>query len=573
MKAVIMAGGEGSRLRPITCDIPKPMARLCGRPVVEYILDLLIRHGLEEATLTLKYLPHVITEHFANGVYHRLPLRFVEETEPLGTAGSVKNAMKGAREAFLVMSGDALCDYDLTAAIRFHEQSGSAVTMITAKVSDPREYGLVRTQEDGRVMGFLEKPGWGQAVCDVANTGIYIIEPSCLEKIPDGKPFDFAKDLFPLLMERGEKISAFTAEGYWCDIGDLRSYLTCQQDMLHGRVNCGMPTQIAQGIFARDTLPREDFQIIPPVYIGERVDIAPGAIIGPDTILDDGVLVESSAKLHGALLLPNARACRGAAMRNSILGAGATLKHSASLYENAVAGAGARIGAHSSVQPGVLIWPQKVVLDNQVVSSNVKYDSTRSSLFDETGVQGEAGNELTPELCARLGAALGSTKQGEKTGIAFAPGGESKMLLYALQAGLMSVGSHVWNFGAGFPSQLSFFTAFCGLGLGVFISGSRIHVVGQQGLPLPRYLERDIETRFARGEFNRVAGKLCREAADMSSIHMIYARELMKQAGTSFFSRMPVWVESENERIRDLLEETLCRLGCVRKEDGLKIWI
>lgn len=296
MKAVVMAGGEGTRLRPLTCNIPKPMARLCGRPVLCYILDLLAQNGVDEVYLTLKYLPQEVTSYFNQGNYCGMQLHFVEEEIPLGTAGGVKNAARGFQEPFLVISGDALCDYQLREAVAFHNASGAQATLVTAQVEDPREYGLVRLEEDGRVEGFIEKPGWGQAVSDLANTGIYIVDPACLALVPEGRPFDFAKDLFPEMMRRGMPLYGYRAEGYWCDIGDLRAYLQCQRDLLAGKVKARFAPQIAQGIFAKGELPKGDFHLIPPVYIGENVEIAPGAQIGPDCVIDDHCFVGPGRK-------------------------------------------------------------------------------------------------------------------------------------------------------------------------------------------------------------------------------------------------------------------------------------
>ena len=183
MKAVIMAGGEGTRLRPLTCDSPKPMAHLCGRPVLEYILDLLQEHDVLDAAVTMRYIPSAITAHFGDG-YRQMRLSFSEEDKPLGTAGSVRLAVDsqwgGADDDVLIISGDALTDIDLSEACAFHKSRHAAATLIVTRVADPREYGLAEFDREGRITGFLEKPGWGQAATDAANTGIYILSVSDL---------------------------------------------------------------------------------------------------------------------------------------------------------------------------------------------------------------------------------------------------------------------------------------------------------------------------------------------------------------------------------------------------------
>ena len=297
-----MAGGEGTRLRPLTCDLPKPMARLCGRPMMEYILQLLEKQGVQQASVTLRYLPSAISEHFGKR-YHSMSLTYVVEEQPLGTAGSVKGAAKDfdGDEDILVISGDALTDFDLSAAAEFHRRQGAAATLIVTRVEDPREFGLVCYDDEGRVIGFVEKPGWAQAVTDAANTGIYLLSPSVLSFIPDDKPFDFAKDLFPLLLSQKLPLYAYEAQGYWCDIGSLTTYLSCQRDLLEGRVK-GFPMP-KDGLCVRGERPQGEYLLVPPVYIGERVTVGDGAQIGPFAVLDDDCCVGSGAKIRGSVLL------------------------------------------------------------------------------------------------------------------------------------------------------------------------------------------------------------------------------------------------------------------------------
>ncbi len=565
MKAVIMAGGEGRRLRPLTCDVPKPMARLCGRPILEYILDLLLRHGVSEASVTLKYLPESVIEHFEQGEYHTLKLNFVEEDKPLGTAGSVKNAASDFTETFLVISGDAMCDYDLSAALQFHREKGADATMLVAKVEDPREYGLVNMDEQGYVTGFLEKPGWGQAVCNTANTGIYILNPDCLAIIPDQKEYDFAKHLFPQMLKQGKKLLAYCAKGYWCDIGDLDAYLTCQRDMLSGKIICNMPAQIAQGIYVKKGIPQGNFSINPPVYIGEEVDIDAGAIIGPHTVIDDGCCIGKDAKVHSSILLQNAFAGDRASVTGAILCQGASMKRGSTLFEGAAAGSNAIIGKGATVNGGVLIWPGKQIAENAVASTNVKYGTLKRQLFEDNGVYGDMGIELTPEICARLGAAIGSIPNGKRVGIACRGVSDARVIKMAMLAGLISTGSHVWDFGECFESQLSFYTAFCALGLGIYIGGganSQIQIYGEGGLPLQRFVEREIENRFAKGEFVRARREGYQDSADMRSISTIYQQELQRYSDGNL-EGITVQIKSSNSDISDLLEDTLIRMGCL----------
>ena len=236
MQAIIMAGGEGTRLRPMTCDIPKPLAPLCGKPVLMYILELLQTYSFKKATLTLMYKADRIMETFEDDKYEDVSLDYSIEENPLGTAGCVKLA--SYEDEVLVISGDAMCDFDLAEAIKFHRQKKADATIIVKKVIDPREFGLVLKNNDGQITGFIEKPSYESCTTDLANTGVYILSKSALDMIESGKKKDFASDIFPSMLERSMKLYAYEEKGYWCDIGDFKSYLHCQQDMLEGKVTC-----------------------------------------------------------------------------------------------------------------------------------------------------------------------------------------------------------------------------------------------------------------------------------------------------------------------------------------------
>ncbi|WP_129588641.1 nucleotidyltransferase family protein, partial [Moorella stamsii] len=219
MKAIIMAGGEGSRLRPLTCKRPKPLVPVANRPVMEYCVDLLRDLGIKEVGVTLQYLPRLIEEYFGDGSDFGLHLHYFVEDKPLGTAGSVKNAASFLDETFVVVSGDALTDFDLRPAMAKHKENRALATLVLTTVDNPLEYGVVITNPDGSIRSFLEKPSWGEVFSDRVNTGIYILEPEVLELVPEGESFDFSKDLFPRLLKDKKPLYGITLSGYWCDIG------------------------------------------------------------------------------------------------------------------------------------------------------------------------------------------------------------------------------------------------------------------------------------------------------------------------------------------------------------------
>src|SRR5205823_906804 len=241
VKAVVMAGGEGTRLRPLTSNQPKPMVPVVGKPCMEHILELLKQHGFDEAIVTLAFMPQAIRSYFGDGEGLGLAIEYSVEESPLGTAGSVRLASDKLDETFLVISGDALCDVDLGEIVRVHREREAAVTIGLKSVDNPLEFGIVVTDEDGRIERFLEKPSWGQVFSDTINTGIYVLEPEVLRHVPANRPYDFSKKLFPLLLEMGRPIYGYSMEGYWQDIGNLDLYRQAYFDALEGNVRLNIP--------------------------------------------------------------------------------------------------------------------------------------------------------------------------------------------------------------------------------------------------------------------------------------------------------------------------------------------
>lgn len=567
MKAVIMAGGEGRRLRPLTCTLSKPMAKILGKPIIEYIFDLLCLNGVTHAAVTLGYMPHTVEKSYEYG-YKNLNLEFIKEDEPLGTAGSVKNAAADFKEPFVVISGDAMCDFDLEKIMLFHKSSNAKITIVATDASDPREYGVIKVGEHNRVMGFVEKPSWNQAVSNLANTGVYIINPECLDLIPNGKKYDFASDLFPLMLERDMPIFCYHTDSYWCDVGSIEAYLKCQRDMFDGKIGISVHP-VAEGIYTKKGLPSGDYSIVPPVYIGENTEIADGAVIGPYTVIDDNCYIGSGARVKYSVVLENSWLAAGASATGALICSGAALKNRASLFENSVVGSGSVIGEDARIMPGVHVWPGKIVGAGANVYSNVRYGSVKAGMLSENGVDEKNGTRLNPETCVRLGAAIGNTRNGKKTGIGFDGSKTAGVMQLAVMSGLAGSGSAVWNFGECFEAQLNFLVNFCGLGAGLFVSGKdekSVRICGEGGLSIPRFFEREIENGISKGEFREISESEIKEVSDMSSVKLLYNQELSKQAPYGL-QGIGVTFRSENESLKILLENCVSRLGAHESGD------
>jgi len=294
MKAIIMAGGEGTRLKPVSGDTPKPLISLCGRPVMEHIVGLLKKHGITDICCTLKYRPEEIMGYFGDGERFGVSMQYRIEGSTLGTAGGVKNCGDFyGDEDFLVISGDAICDFDLTDFIAEHFKHGKVVSMALYPHPEPLRYGLALCDGEYCVKSFIEKPDWKRVVTNLVNTGIYIISPRAMESVPEGREFDFGKDLFPLLVDSGEKLFGYVAQGYWCDIGTPKSYYECCVDALSGKLDielCGGFEAAVQDSAVED-------------YDGECVSCRDRARLMDSVsavFMDMGAYFSEGLKLHGS---------------------------------------------------------------------------------------------------------------------------------------------------------------------------------------------------------------------------------------------------------------------------------
>jgi len=360
MKGIIMAGGEGTRLRPLTCDCPKPMIRLMNRPVMQYALRLLKRHGIESVAATLGYLPDAITDYFGDGREFGVELTYFVEKQPLGTAGGVRQAKDFLSETFVVLSGDGVTDLDITRAAQFHRARGALATMVLKHADNPLEYGVVNIDAEGRVLSFHEKPDWTDVLSDTVNTGIYILEPGVLEHIPEGRPCDFGRELFPRLVAEGLPVYGFVTSDYWCDVGDVRAYLGAHIDAMEGRVRLDRLAALARGeAFGGRAvqLPgaRVDRAAVleGPCLIDAGAKVCAGAYVGPYSVVGAGCVVGEHASVKRGILWPGARLEPQAQARGCVLASGAILGAGAQAYEESVLGTRARVGARGVLLPGV----------------------------------------------------------------------------------------------------------------------------------------------------------------------------------------------------------------------------
>lgn len=517
LKAVIMAGGEGARLRPLTCDRPKPMVPIMNKPMMEHIINLLKKHNFEEIAVTLQYMPEAIKEFFKEGNNWGVNLNYFVEETPLGTAGSVKNASSFLDQTFLVISGDALTDIDLTEAVRFHREKGSMATLVLTSVETPLEYGVVITEEDGRISQFLEKPSWGEVFSDTVNTGIYILEPEVLEYFEPGVKFDFSKDLFPKLLENKDPLYGYVAPGYWCDVGNLQQYLHAHFDVLQGLVTLEMDgTELKSGVWVgagAKVSPEAD--LIPPIVIGDGCIIHPGAEVKEYSVIGTGTIIEKGASVKRSVCWQNSFLGKNSALRGAVICSQVHLKDGVQVLEGAVIGEGSILENNSQIKPGVKVWPHKNVESGITLQDSLIWGrGVSKNLFGNDGIRGEANMEITPELAAVIGNIYGVLlKEGSLVTLSSDDRKASRALKHAAASGLMASGTEVMDLGNLLipAARLAVKENKAKGGIHIFRSSQRkeelcISLFDDLGLNIPKSLEKKIEQAYHSRDFKRLPG-------------------------------------------------------------------
>ncbi|MDR0670826.1 MAG: NDP-sugar synthase, partial [Oscillospiraceae bacterium] len=507
MRAVILAGGAGTRLRPLSCRRPKPMVGLLDRPVLEHILRYLRRQGITEVCLALQTLPQMIVDRFGDGAALGMRLHYEIETAPLGTAGGVAACARfvDPGESFLVIGGDAVLDLDLGPCLTLHRARQAMATLVLHRQPEPLEYGLVMTDGAGRVTRFIEKPAWSQVFCDTVNTGIYLLHPALLARIPARRPVDFARDIFPALLREGAPLYAAVAAGYWCDIGDTESYRRCCFDALDGRFTLDKQAVRARpGVWTASPLP-DGVRVTAPCYIGADVRLERGAAVGPYAVVGAGSLVGARAAvahsvLEKAELGPDTRVWGAVAARGCVVRAGAALRAGSVLGEDVL------VGAHAVVCEDVRVWPGREIEPGaRVADSLTGAQCRRPAVFDGQGrLSGQLHVDLTPALCLRLGAACAQAVPAGEVGVAHASGAAAGAAALALEAGARAAGGHTVVHDAGTPACAAYAAAAHRWPLSLFVwqetERLTLHVFEADGLPLGRAAERMLAGAVQRGE-------------------------------------------------------------------------
>jgi len=578
--AVVMAGGEGSRLRPLTIGRPKPMVPVLDKPCIEHIFELLKMHGITEVVVTLHYMGGVIQDYFGDGTDFGMKIHYAVEELPLGTAGSVKNAQHLLNETFLVISGDALTDINLTQVLDYHRQKRARATLVLVRVANPLEYGVVITDSQGAIQRFMEKPSWGEVFSDTVNTGIYVLEPETLDYLPANVSKDFSSDLFPMMLDKGDPMFGYIASGYWCDVGNLSEYMRASFEFLQGKVKLPMPgVRRPTGVYARDDVEIDpDARTYGPVFLGQGSRIRGRAVIHGPTIIGDYTTIGDGATVDRSIIWGNCFIGDTATINGTIVARQCSIKRGAVVLEGCVIGDQSTVGEGAIVRSDVKIWPNKEVEDQATVSSSLIWGARgRRSLFaGHAAVSGLANIELTPEYAAKVGAAYGSIlERGTMVTMNRDLSRASRMIKRAVMSGLTSAGVGVLDT-TNLPLPMARFEtqvmrAAGGIHVRISPADSRvvdIKLLDRSGLDISKNVERKIVNSFFREDVRRVSleqiGPMMASSEYTGQALDRYRSAYLDEVNASVVAaaNFKLVIDYSNGLVAPVGQDVLRRLGC-----------
>lgn len=526
MQVVILAGGEGTRLRPLTYDIPKPLVRILGTPVIERLTALLFRSGFRSATVADYYLADKLESElgdFSNGI----KINYVTEDIPLGTAGCVRKAWQG--DDVLVVSGDSVCEFDFKAICGFHQKMSADVTIVTHKVADPREYGLVTADENGRVIGFLEKPGYDMCLTDVANTGAYVISKDVMSRIPKDEKTDFASDIFPQLLKEDKRIFSYAEEGIWHDIGDIPSFLNCQSELLDAESQTCL--------------------VFPDASVKDS------AIIGSGSVIEGGASVGADCRVQRSLISAGASLGDGCTLNLAIIADNVTVGRGAVFGEYCAVGKDCVIGSAVTVDPGVRIAPRTRIPSGAHIRSDISHGGYKPLSIGDFG---EAEGILLDSVASlRFGMAVAEALNLSEITVGIAS--DISPIAEAVCLGLRSAGAKVYylsfaTFGETVFAARKVKTKYC-----IYVSDG-VRLIRSDRIELARSEERRVEQTFNRGELK---DRGCAPLINADAVSSLYKSELAASFPERSGSRVTVKtdLECEAERFAEAASESDFSVG------------
>jgi mannose-1-phosphate guanylyltransferase/phosphomannomutase len=453
MKAVVMAGGFGTRIQPLTNSRPKPMLPILNKPMMEHTMMTLKDLGITEFIVLLYFKPEIIKDYFKDGSDFGINITYVIPDDDYGTAGAVKLAQEYiGDDNFIIISGDLVTDFDFQKIFDYHAEKKSKLTITLTSVENPLEFGIVIANDEGKIEKFLEKPSWGEVFSDTINTGIYVIEPEILEYIPRNENYDFSKDLFPNLMREGVDIMAGHAEGYWRDVGNPESYRDVYDDILTGKVDlkiAGQKSTFPDGVlYSEETYSFDkSIEFIGTVVLGKNVTLEQGVKLN-NVVIGDNVIIGKDGKIRNTVIWNDVNIDYNAILNGCVICNNNLICKNVTANTGMILAEGCEIGQLAKIEHDVTIWPDKRIEEAAIVSHNLILGSKyKNSIFEHGSVLGQSNVELSCEMATKLAEAFGAQLPvGSSILVSRDYHKNSRMLKRAFLGGLLSSGINVVDY-------------------------------------------------------------------------------------------------------------------------------
>ncbi len=556
MKAVVMCGGVGSRMRPITEVIPKPMLSICGRPIIDILIEKLIDAQADEIYLTLGYKAEQIIAYVQSNNY-TVPIHFVVEEHPLGTAGSVKNAVHNTGDDVLVISGDNIFSYDLRKAYEEHQRTDATVSIICDRRDDPREYGTVCVNEEHEIVRFVEKPSWAQAESDMINTGIYFLKGSVLNMIPTDRMYDFAHDLFVQLLKKNSVFKCITANGNWGDLGDAKAYMESNYKALNGEY--GKIRKDGSLITENTMLPNGSMVFAPCVIAGD-VQIGDNCTIGPCSVLSAGCKIESACKISYTVMDEDCSVASNVELNGCYIGRSCVIGAYSRVLSDAVIAGYSHLHNFVKIASGVKLSAGSTVEDSKVITSSNAEDIPRQFTVTASGTYGKAFETIMPQQAMLLGMAVASDRNNSRIGVACDGSHLSQLYKNAIRTGIQSCGKTVYDFGTVFRAQRALFTQYCDLDFFICVTSDeadlQVAFSAKNCIPLTGKAERSIDSAYRFRNFSYAEISALSDVFYMEPLSAIYKSILSHMLPISEM-QIPIAVECDNKIIYELMTSVL----------------
>lgn len=576
MKAVVMAGGFGTRIQPLTSSMPKPMIPVMNKPMMEYIIDSLKAAGIVEIVVLLYFKPEVIKNYFGDGKEKGITIHYVLPDDDYGTAGAVKKAQKYLDDRFIIVSGDLITDFNFQEILGFHEVKNSKATITLTSVPDPLQFGVVITDKEGKILRFLEKPGWGEVFSDTINTGIYVFEPEILDYIPEDSNFDFSKDLFPKLMASGTDIYGYNAKGYWRDVGNPDSYRAALLDILNEQVVLPLPGEelesteatVYQGI---NVVIDESAVLEGLVVLGDECKVGKNAVIR-NSVLADGCSVGEKSSVENSIFWNEVQIGKNCDLINTVLCNGVKIGKGVKAEHGVIIAEGTEVGPQVIFEKDIMVWPEKQIEEGSIVSSNLIWgDKWKKSIFEGGKVSARTNVELSPDLAAKLGSALGSQlPAGCRVLMSRDYDKSSRMLKRCFLGGLLSTGVNVTELRMTPLPVMRYKLAMFGEVAGVYFrqcqsdpTNTEILFYDDKGMPIDSGLEKNVERIFFRENFRRATHDDIGEIYDQLMVGEFYKEGVLKNIDIPLVKslRSKIVVDLLNGTTDSVYPELLNKMG------------